>query len=97
MNNSEPTFAEFYFKCSEHTSLGESDQAVPLYLIRPNLRDIPCLACADIRYNFIILLYYKTTTFYCYFFNINPLLIELLNRITSIRWSCNIFFITKNR
>ncbi|XP_018572816.1 E3 ubiquitin-protein ligase parkin isoform X2 [Anoplophora glabripennis] len=49
LNNREPTFAEFYFKCSEHTSLGEKDGAVPLYLIRPNLREIPCLACTDIR------------------------------------------------
>ncbi|KAG5877385.1 hypothetical protein JTB14_027996 [Gonioctena quinquepunctata] len=48
LNNEEPTFAEFYFKCSEHASLGEQDQAVPLYLIRPNLRDVPCLACADL-------------------------------------------------
>nr|XP_023030053.1 E3 ubiquitin-protein ligase parkin [Leptinotarsa decemlineata] len=48
LNNQEPTFAEFYFKCSEHTSLGEQDQAVPLYLIRPNLQDVPCLACADV-------------------------------------------------
>ncbi|CAH1117758.1 unnamed protein product [Phaedon cochleariae] len=48
LNNKEPTFAEFYFKCSEHTSLGEQDQAVPLYLIRPNLRDVPCLACTDV-------------------------------------------------
>ncbi|CAH1280822.1 unnamed protein product [Diabrotica balteata] len=48
LKNVEPTFAEFYFKCSEHTSLGEQDGAVPLDLIRPNLRDIPCLACADV-------------------------------------------------
>lgn len=48
LNNREPTFAEFYFKCSEHTSLGEQDEAVPLDLIRPNLREIPCLACADV-------------------------------------------------
>lgn len=48
LDNKEPTFAEFFFKCSEHASLGESDEAVPLYLIRPNLRDVPCLACADI-------------------------------------------------
>ncbi|XP_022905956.2 E3 ubiquitin-protein ligase parkin [Onthophagus taurus] len=48
LNNAEPTFAEFYFKCSEHPSLGENDQAVPLYLIRPNLREIPCLACGDV-------------------------------------------------
>lgn len=48
LNNREPTFAEFYFKCSEHKSLGEKDEAVPLYLIRPNLKGVPCLACADI-------------------------------------------------
>nr|CAI5836112.1 unnamed protein product [Callosobruchus analis] len=48
LNNREPTFAEFYFKCSEHTSLGEQDEAVPLYLIRPNLSEIPCLACGDV-------------------------------------------------
>ncbi|CAG9855836.1 unnamed protein product [Phyllotreta striolata] len=48
LSNREPTFAEFYFKCSEHTSLGEEDGAVPLDLIRPNLRDVPCLACADV-------------------------------------------------
>ncbi|GLV38118.1 parkin [Carabus blaptoides fortunei] len=48
LQNAEPTFAEFYFKCGEHTSQGESDQAVPLYLIKPNLRGIPCLACSDV-------------------------------------------------
>ncbi|XP_044727247.1 E3 ubiquitin-protein ligase parkin isoform X1 [Chrysoperla carnea] len=41
-------YAQFYFKCSEHTSQGESDQAVPLYLIKPNLHDVPCIACTDI-------------------------------------------------
>uniref|UniRef100_A0A1B6LBH9 E3 ubiquitin-protein ligase parkin n=1 Tax=Graphocephala atropunctata TaxID=36148 RepID=A0A1B6LBH9_9HEMI len=41
-------WAEFYFKCSEHTSQGEHDQAVPLYLIRANLREVPCLACTDV-------------------------------------------------
>ncbi|XP_046666165.1 E3 ubiquitin-protein ligase parkin-like isoform X1 [Homalodisca vitripennis] len=41
-------WAEFYFKCSEHTSQGERDQAVPLYLIRANLREVPCLACTDV-------------------------------------------------
>lgn len=46
--NDEPTFAEFYFKCSEHKSQGENDQAVPLDLIRPNLREIPCLACVEV-------------------------------------------------
>ncbi|KAJ3653399.1 hypothetical protein Zmor_012653 [Zophobas morio] len=49
LDNREPTFADFYFKCSEHTSLGEDDEAVPLYLIRPNLKDVPCLACADVN------------------------------------------------
>ncbi|XP_018333369.1 E3 ubiquitin-protein ligase parkin [Agrilus planipennis] len=48
LNNREPTFAQFYFKCSEHISSGENDEAVPLYLIRPNLKEIPCLACGDI-------------------------------------------------
>jgi len=43
-----PQFAEFYFKCCEHTSQGEDDQAVPLYLIKSNIRDVPCLACTDI-------------------------------------------------
>lgn len=47
LQNKEPTFAEFYFKCSEHISLGEFDQAVPLDLIRPNLKQIQCLACLD--------------------------------------------------
>uniref|UniRef100_A0A1B6DYZ7 E3 ubiquitin-protein ligase parkin n=2 Tax=Clastoptera arizonana TaxID=38151 RepID=A0A1B6DYZ7_9HEMI len=41
-------WAEFYFKCCEHTSKGEADQAVPLYLIRANVRDVPCLACSDV-------------------------------------------------
>ncbi|KAH1012799.1 E3 ubiquitin-protein ligase parkin [Dendroctonus ponderosae] len=47
LQNKEPTFAEFYFKCSEHVSLGENDQAVPLDLIRPNLKQVPCLACLE--------------------------------------------------
>ncbi|XP_053593291.1 E3 ubiquitin-protein ligase parkin isoform X1 [Microplitis demolitor] len=42
-------YAHFYFKCANHTSRGETDEAVPLYLIRPNLRKIPCLACTDVR------------------------------------------------
>ncbi|KAF5297735.1 hypothetical protein FQR65_LT09909 [Abscondita terminalis] len=48
LNNSEPTFAQFYFKCAEHTSLGEDDKAVPLHLIRSNVRNVPCLACGDV-------------------------------------------------
>jgi parkin len=47
---SQVTYARFYFKCSKHPSLGENDKAVPLYLIKPNLNNIPCLACTDIRY-----------------------------------------------
>ncbi|KAJ8683101.1 hypothetical protein QAD02_018893 [Eretmocerus hayati] len=42
-------YAQFFFKCANHTSLGERDEAVPLYLIKPNLAQIPCLACTDIR------------------------------------------------
>ncbi|XP_074102418.1 E3 ubiquitin-protein ligase parkin [Cotesia typhae] len=42
-------YAQFYFKCANHPSRGETDEAVPLYLIRPNLRKIPCLACTDVR------------------------------------------------
>ncbi|XP_075212405.1 E3 ubiquitin-protein ligase parkin [Lycorma delicatula] len=42
------SWAEFYFKCAEHTSEGEKDQAVPLYLIRHNLSNVPCLACTDV-------------------------------------------------
>lgn len=42
------SWAEFYFKCAEHTSEGEKDQAVPLCLIRPNISDVPCLACTDV-------------------------------------------------
>ncbi|XP_014488495.1 PREDICTED: E3 ubiquitin-protein ligase parkin [Dinoponera quadriceps] len=43
------TFAHFYFKCAKHASLGEDDKAIPLYLIKANLKNIPCLACTDIR------------------------------------------------
>ena len=42
-------FADFFFKCAEHASLGEGDEAVPLDLVRNNLRQIPCLACTDVR------------------------------------------------
>ncbi|XP_076372547.1 E3 ubiquitin-protein ligase parkin isoform X1 [Tachypleus tridentatus] len=37
--------AEFYFKCSNHES---QDQAVALYLIKNNFRDVPCLACTEV-------------------------------------------------
>lgn len=53
------SYARFYFKCASHPSLGENDEAVPLYLIKPNLRNIPCLACTDIRY---LIVYYENTT-----------------------------------
>lgn len=42
-------YAQFFFKCANHASLGETDEAVPLYLMRPNLRKVPCLACTDVR------------------------------------------------
>ncbi|KAL6261392.1 hypothetical protein P5V15_006487 [Pogonomyrmex californicus] len=47
--NIQISYAHFYFKCAKHPSLGENDEAVPLYLIKPNLKNIPCLACMDIR------------------------------------------------
>ncbi|CAB0043401.1 unnamed protein product [Trichogramma brassicae] len=47
-------YAQFFFKCSNHPSLGEKDEAVPLYLIKPNLAKIPCLACTDIRDTVIV-------------------------------------------
>ncbi|XP_046391849.1 E3 ubiquitin-protein ligase parkin isoform X1 [Ischnura elegans] len=49
--------AQFYFKCAEHTpevpkdSLVASqptEEAVALYLIKTNARDVPCLACTEI-------------------------------------------------
>ncbi|XP_044001984.1 E3 ubiquitin-protein ligase parkin [Aphidius gifuensis] len=43
------SYAKFFFKCSNHPSLGENDEAVPLYLIKPNFKNIPCLACTDIK------------------------------------------------
>lgn len=42
-------WSEFYFKCSEHITKGENDEAVALHLIRNNLHDIQCLACTDVR------------------------------------------------
>lgn len=41
-------FAEFYFKCAEHSSGGERDYAAPLNLIKINLKSILCLSCGDI-------------------------------------------------
>lgn len=46
-------YARFYFKCGNHVSLGEEDAAIPLYLIKPNSRMVPCLACTDIRYSIL--------------------------------------------
>lgn len=45
----ESVYAEFFFKCAAHKSQGENDQAVPLNLIRRNFKEIPCLACTDVR------------------------------------------------
>ena len=42
-------YAQFYFKCAKHASLGEKDEAVPLYLIKPNYNNVPCLACTEVR------------------------------------------------
>ncbi|XP_077295237.1 E3 ubiquitin-protein ligase parkin isoform X2 [Arctopsyche grandis] len=47
-HNIGPTYAEFYFKCTKHVSEGEKDSSVPLYLIKANIKDIPCLACSDV-------------------------------------------------
>uniref|UniRef100_A0A8D8A9H5 E3 ubiquitin-protein ligase parkin n=2 Tax=Culex pipiens TaxID=7175 RepID=A0A8D8A9H5_CULPI len=43
----DPPFTEFYFKCAEHSSGGETDFAAPLNLIKTNHKDIPCIACTD--------------------------------------------------
>ncbi|KAJ1530827.1 hypothetical protein ONE63_005674 [Megalurothrips usitatus] len=42
-------FAEFFFKCAEHPSQGENDQAVPLDLVKSNIKDVPCLACTEVK------------------------------------------------
>ncbi|KAK3748802.1 hypothetical protein QZH41_016024, partial [Actinostola sp. cb2023] len=39
--------AEFYFKCGSHPS-SEDERSVALYLIRTNIRNVPCLACDEI-------------------------------------------------
>ena len=39
----------FYFKCARHPT-AEGDRCVALRLIRSNTRDIPCLACADVKW-----------------------------------------------
>jgi len=40
--------AVFYFKCGAGGMAHTSHQAVPLYMIKSNLSDIPCLACTDL-------------------------------------------------
>ncbi|GFR06667.1 e3 ubiquitin-protein ligase parkin [Trichonephila clavata] len=42
--NCDGTIAEFYFKCANHISSAD-DSAVPLYLIRNNFKNVPCIAC----------------------------------------------------
>lgn len=39
------TWADFYFKCASHPA---AEDTPPLYLIRSNLYDVPCLACLDV-------------------------------------------------
>lgn len=46
--NGELPFAEFYFKCAKHPSMGEKDSGAPLSLIKRNFKQIPCLSCTDI-------------------------------------------------
>lgn len=46
--NGELPFAEFYFKCGKHMSMGETDFGAPLSLIKRNIKQIPCLSCTDI-------------------------------------------------
>lgn len=36
-------------KCSSHPT-PENDHSVPLDLIVTNSRDVPCIACTDVRY-----------------------------------------------
>ncbi|KAK9502478.1 hypothetical protein O3M35_011252 [Rhynocoris fuscipes] len=44
------SWAQFYFRCGNHSRTGEDDkdEAVSLYLIKSNTRNVPCLACTDI-------------------------------------------------
>lgn len=46
--NHELPFAEFYFKCAKHMSMGESDFGAPLSLIKRNVKQVPCLSCTDV-------------------------------------------------
>ena len=40
----------FYFKCAKHPAAAKEDRCVPLHLIRSNTRDIPCLACTEVKW-----------------------------------------------
>lgn len=42
-------FVEFFFKCAEHSSTeSTSPTAVPLNLIKSNLKNVRCLSCGDV-------------------------------------------------
>jgi len=45
----EGDIAVFYFKCAKHPAAAKEDRCVPLHLIRSNTRDIPCLACTEVK------------------------------------------------
>ena len=45
---------EFYFKCASGSHPSESEDAPPLYLVRTNLFDLPCLACADVAETVVV-------------------------------------------
>ncbi|CAB3369827.1 Hypothetical predicted protein [Cloeon dipterum] len=46
--NGQLRFCQFYFRCADHISQGEEDEAVALYLIKNNIKEVPCLACTDV-------------------------------------------------
>jgi len=41
------TWVEFYFKCSGSGHTSENSVAPPLYMVKSNVREVPCLACTD--------------------------------------------------
>jgi len=45
---SSPVPAEFYFKCAGHSG-GKDDTAPALYLVKNNIKDVPCLACTEVN------------------------------------------------
>ena len=49
MEGCDHSWAEFYFKCARHSSRGENDSTLPLYLVKSNFKQIQCLACMDVR------------------------------------------------